>query len=241
MGEGMEKYQKVFGVVAILAIALIGGVVFSVMADGNADQERTISVTGEGEVTVVPDLAILGLVVEVEDKEVAKAQEMAADAMNDVMTALGEKGVLEKDIQTSGYSIDSRWKGGKDVGYRVKNTVKVKIRDINEIEDIIDAAVKAGGDLTRIEGRMAFGVDDPTPYYKEAREKAVGDAKKKAEQLAELNNMKLGEPISISESRGYAPSYGVYYKTAKIAKAPPISPGEMEIRLTVNIKYEIEE
>jgi Uncharacterized conserved protein len=100
----MEKYPKVLIMTVILAIALIG------MGAYNAtNQEKTISVTGEGEVTVAPDICILSLGIEAQDKEVTKAQAVAAGAMNDVMTTLEEKGILEKDIQTSAYSIDPVW------------------------------------------------------------------------------------------------------------------------------------
>ena len=238
----MKKYLKILGVAVMLAIALIGTVAFSVVpaksSNQESNQEGTISVTGEGKVTVVPDICILSLGVEAQDKEVAKAQKKTADAMNDVMTTLEEKGILEKDIQTSDYSIDPVWKERKIVSYRVKNMVKVKIRDVDEIGDIIDAAAKAGGDLTRIEG-IRFSVDDPKPYYAEVRRKAVGDAREKAEQLAELNDVELGGPISISESGGYVSSSEGYYRTMEVAGAPSISPGEMEIRLTVDITYAI--
>ena len=223
-----------------MAIVLMGTVAYNATAVADSNQEKTISVTGEGKVTVVPDICILSLGIEAQDKEVAKAQKKTADAMNDVMTTIKEKGILEKDIQTSDYSIDPVWKEKKIVAYRVNNMVKVKIRDVDEIGDIIDAAAKAGGNLTRIEG-IRFSVDDPKPYYAEARRKAVGDAKEKAEQLAELNDVELGEPISISESGGYVPSSKGYYRTMEVAGATPISPGETEIQLTVDITYAIRE
>ncbi|RZN72004.1 MAG: DUF541 domain-containing protein [Candidatus Methanolliviera hydrocarbonicum] len=243
----MEKYPKVLIMAVILAIALIGMGAYNATAVAcmscnqakiSSNQEKTISVTGEGEVTVVPDICILSLGIEAQDKEVTKAQAVAAGAMNDVMTTLEEKGILEKDIQTSDYSIDPVWEERKIVAYRVKNMVKVKIRDVDKIGEIIDAAAKAGGDLTRIEG-IRFSIDDPKPYYEDARRKAVCDAREKAEQLAELNGVKLGEPISVSESGGYVSSSKGYYRTMEVAGAPPISPGEMEIRLTVDITYPI--
>jgi hypothetical protein len=214
-------------------------------AEGNqvkisSNQEKTISVTGEGKVTVVPDICILSLGIEAQNKEVVKAQAVAADAMNDVMATLEEKGILKNDIQTSSYSIDPVWEEGEIVAYRVKNMVKVRVRDVDKIGEIIDATAKAGGDLTRIKG-IRFSIDDPKPYYAEARRKAVGDAREKAEQLAELNDVELGEPISISESGGYVSSSKGYYRTMEVAEASPISPGEVEILLTVDIIYSIKE
>ena len=239
----MKKSLKILA--AILAIVLVGTVSSNATAVADSIQEKIISVTGEGKVMAVPDICILTLGIEAENKEVVGAQGMASDAMNDVIATLKKNGVLEKDIQTSKYSIypvrkekNTWWGGGKIVAYRVRNVANVKIRDVNKIGKIIDDAAKAGGDLIRI-GEIRFNIDDPKPYYREARRKAVNDAIEKAEQLAELSGVKLGRPISISERGGLVSS--VERATYSRGAAPPISPGEMEIKLTVNITYEIKE
>ena len=107
---------------------------------------------------------------------------------------------------------------------------------------IIDAVARAGGDYIRINS-ISFTVDDPTAYHEEAREKAMADAKAKAKQLADLADVKLGKPIYISEAGGYIPV--PYPARAEMVPAPapapptPISPGETEIRLTVQVVYSI--
>ena len=108
---------------------------------------------------------------------------------------------------------------------------------------VIDAVAVAGGDLTRIDS-ISFSVDDTTGYYAEAREKAVADAEAKAKQLAEVAGVKLGKAVYVSES-SYVP--GPIYRqdliAEKAAGAPavetPISPGEMEITLNVQLAYAI--
>jgi uncharacterized protein YggE len=167
--------------------------------------------------------------------------------MNRVMAALEDNGVAEKDIQTQYFNIYQRtqWDEimGEEVviGYQVSNMVTTKIRDIDNAGLIIDAVVTAGGDLTRINS-INFSIDDPSVYLDEMREEAVADAKDRAEQLAQLAGVKLGKPIYISES-SYLPSPEyprVYYEGAVPAPAPPpISPGEMEITLNVQIAYAI--
>ena len=204
--------------------------------------QRMISVVGQGKVSAVPDMANLRLGVEAEDKEVATAQEIAAQTMNKVMAALGEGGVLKKDIQTRRFSIDPVRVQRVVVGYRVTNIVEAKIRDVEGVGIIIDAAVRAGGDLVRVES-IEFSVDDPTPYYREAREKAVKDARERAEQLAHLSGVGLGEPLEISESGGtpvpiYRGSY-LLKEATTFAPTTPISPGELEIEIRVNITYAI--
>ena len=212
-----------------------------------SNQQQGIWVTGEGKVTVVPDIAILSLGIEAQDTSVAQAQSQASEAMDRVMTALTENGVAERDIQTQYYSIQrvTRWDNDKQeevvIGYRVINTVTVKIRDIAKTGAIIDAVAASGGDLTRINS-IGFSVDEPSTYYGQAREKAMADATAKATQLANLANVTLGDPTYISENI-YAPIYRDAYRGAEAVPAPvetPISPGEMEITLNVTVGYAIE-
>ena len=212
--------------------------------DLNSQQEG-IWVTGEGKVTVTPDIATLWLGIEAQAATVAEAQSQAAEAMNEVMTALTDNGVDEDDIQTQYFSIDqvTRWDDFEDevvvVGYRVTNMVTAKIREIDKVGSIIDAVAAAGGDYTRINS-IGFSVDDPSAYYEEARQEAMADARAKAEQLADLAGVELGKPTYISEGVIYPP---VIYRDAgmeEAAPSTPISPGEIELTLTVQVAYAID-
>ena len=214
-----------------------------------AQQQNTgIWVTGQGEAMAVPDIAELRLGVEARADTVAEAQTQASEAMDKVVVALKDNGVAEKDIQTQRFSIYpvTRWIREKDeeeiIGYRVTNIVVAKIREMDKVGDIIDAVAEAGGDLTRIQG-ISFSVDDPTPYYEEARAKAVKDAKDKALQLADLADVKLGKPTYISEGTTYLPPVvrGLPEAEAVPMPAPetPISLGELKITLTIQIAYAI--
>ena len=121
--------------------------------------------------------------------------------------------------------------------------VTAKIRKVADTGMIIDAVARVGGDYTRING-ISFIVDDPTPYQKEAREKAMADAQAKAKQLSDSAGVKLGEPTYISESGGYIP-VPIIREVAGGAPMPapapiaPISPGETEITLNVQVAYSI--
>lgn len=213
------------------------------------NQQAGIWVTGEGKVTAVPDIATLRLGIEAQEATVAEAQTQASEAMDRVKAALIDNEVADRDIQTQYFSIHkvTRWDETKNqeivIGYRVSNMVTAKIRDIDNAGSIIDAVVKAGGDLTRIDS-ISFSIDDPSAYFGEAREKAMADAEAKAEQMASLAGVRLGKPTYISES-GYLPP-PIYPRVAyeevpmpAPAPPPPISPGEMEITLTVQIAYAI--
>ena len=212
-----------------------------------SQQNTGIWVTGEGKVSVIPDVAILTLGIEVQAETVAEAQAQATEAMVAVMDVLDDYGIAEKDIKTQRFSIQpvKRWDNGQEIllGYRVNNMVTVKIRQVDDTGVIIDAVAEAGGDYTRINS-ISFTVDDLTAYYEEAREKAIDDAETKAEQLAELAGVDLGKPTYFNESGGFIPVPREYYMAVPEAvpapaPSPPISPGETEIRLTVQVVYSI--
>lgn len=211
-----------------------------------SQQQVGLWVIGEGKVMAVPDVAILSLGIEAEAKTVAEAQRQAAEAMNKVMKSLTGNGILERDIQTQQFSIHPvrRWidkeRREEIIGYRVTNMITAKIRKIDKAGVIIDAAVEAGGNLIRIQD-INFTVDDPVPYHREAREKAVKDAVAKAKQIAEVAGIKLGKPIYISEVAAYIPLPRLKALTEMPPSPPtPISPGELEIRLTVQMVYKID-
>jgi hypothetical protein len=249
----MGKKKLLLSINLALALVVVGlvGCTSATAAPVETDgiyittQQQGIWVTGLGKVTAIPDVAILSLGVEAQTATVAEAQTQAAIAMDAVMDVLNDYGVASKDIKTQYYSIYPlrRWDDGKEtlIGYRVSNTVTVKIRNIEDTGGIIDAVTAAGGDYTRING-ISFTIDDPDAYKVEAREKAMADAKAKAEQLAQLSGVTLGKPIYIAESDGYMP---ILYREfdlmegAPSAATTPISPGETEISLTVQVVYAI--
>jgi uncharacterized protein YggE len=213
-----------------------------------SQQQVGLWVTGEGKAMATPDVVLLSLGIEAEAKTVAQAQRDAAEAMNGVMKELKSNGVAEKDIQTQRFSIYPMRKWIEDeqreiiIGYRVANIVVAKIRQVDKAGTIIDDVAEAGGDLTRIDS-IGFTVDDPTPYYEEAREKAIEDGIAKAKQMAQVADIKLGKLLYISEGTQYVPPVVVRdyaMKAEGMAPAPtPISPGELEIQITVQMVYAI--
>jgi len=211
-------------------------------------QNTGIWVTGQGEAMAVPDIAMLSLGIEARGNTVAEARGQASEAMDKVMQALKDNGIAEKDIQTQRFSIYPITTWNKDeekqeiTGYRVTNMVTVKIREIDKAGAIIDAVGQAGGDYTRVQG-ISFTVDDPTPYYAEARTKAMEDAKNRAKQLADLAGVGLGTPTYISEGAVYWPPTTRDFNEAGAVPAPapttPISPGELKITVNVQVAYAI--
>jgi hypothetical protein len=246
-----NKWLIVLG--SLAAIILAGIFLAGCGSEGSAGgtyningQQQGIWVNGEGKVTAVPDVAILSAGVQAQALTVADAQSQAAAAMDKVMTALKNGGVATKDIQTQNFNITrlTRWDDTKQqeiiTGYQVSNTVTAKIRDVNKAGEVIDAVAAAGGDLTRINS-ISFTIDNPATYQAQARQKAVADAAAKAKQLADAAGVKLGKPVYITEN-SYAP--GPIYRDvgAKAEGAPsvpttPISPGELDVIINVQIAY----
>lgn len=216
-----------------------------------SQQPQGIWVSGTGKVSVTPDMATLNLGVMAQEATVAQAQSEASGAMTKVMKALTDAGVAQKDIQTGYFSIsqqtswDNQTKTETITGYQVTNIVTVKIRDTTKVGSIIDSVVQAGGDFIRINS-INFSVEDPTQYYQEAREKAMTDAQNKAEQLAKLAGVTLGKPTYVVEESQTSPIYSRSYSNDSvavpaptIAVAPPISAGETEVTLNVQVAYSI--
>lgn len=247
----MKKHWLVaLSLVLMLAVVGFSGCTGGPTTIGTVDinsQQSGIWVSGTGKVAVTPDIAILSLGIEAQADTVAEAQAQAATAMEAVMTALADSGVAEKDIQTRYFSIYqvTRWDDFKNqqvvIGYRVTNIVTAKIRDVEQAGPVIDAVAAAGGDYTRI-NNISFSVDDPTPYYEEARQEAMADARVKAGQLANLAGVNLGKPTYISEGTVYPPVVyrdGGMMEEMALAPTTPISPGEIELTLTVQVAYAI--
>lgn len=159
-------------------------------------QPSGISVTGEGKLTLTPDVAEVRLGVEARARSAEEARNRAAEAMQAVVARLRENGVVEKDLKTSSLNVgqDRRFVNGQEVieGYRVTNMVSAKVRQLENVEKVIDAAVAAAGDLVRVDG-VTFTVDKPARLQAQLRELAVADARSRAEQIARLSSVGLGK------------------------------------------------
>jgi uncharacterized protein YggE len=237
----------------IISVALLVGIVGLVgcstqtTTGTSSSQQQGIWVSGEGKITAVPDIALINLGVEVQGEDVAVAQAEANETMEQVIQALKDLGINEEDIQTTYFNISqvTQWDYDKQdeniIGYRVTNTVTVKVRQIDKVGEVIDAAVAAGGNLIRISG-ITFSIDDPSSYYEQARTLAIGYAKAKAEQLASEAGINLGKITYMSEN-SYFSGYNYVVGDFKATEAPsttPISPGQLEITATVQIAYAID-
>ena len=124
------------------------------------------------------------------------------------------------------------------VGYQVTNTASITVRTLANAGAIIDAAAQAGGDSIRVQS-IYFSISDPTKYYTQARTLAVNDAKAKAQQLASTSGVTLGAITYIAENQGYNPP--IYNSGAAVpGTATPISPGQTQITMSVQMAFAIQ-
>lgn len=240
---------RVISAFALLALGALALACTSETTVLPADQEPPgLTVTGSGSVFGQPDVAVLNLGVHAEADTVAEAREQAATAMQAIQGALEQSGVQKKDMQTTHFSVQPKFdlvdKKMVLIGFAVDNVLTVKIRNIDTTGAVIDSAVAAGGDLTRIES-LHFTMDDPSSLEDQARQQAVAEARRKAETLARAAGVSLGPPRTISEGGGLTPipfEAAARFDLAQAAEAPtPIELGELEVRVDVQVVYTLVE
>ncbi|TFG35150.1 MAG: DUF541 domain-containing protein [Parcubacteria group bacterium] len=216
--------------------------------------DNSITISESGEVYAKPDLAITSFSVITEAKTVAGAISENTKKMNAVIAAVKNQGVEEKDLKTINFSISPHYdyydvnkiyiSGGTRVlsGYDVTQTLRVKIRDLTKVGNIIQAAVDNGSNEA---SDLQFTIDNQDALKKQAREDAIKKAKAKAEELAGQLGIKLVKIISFSENN-YVPYYYAMEKSSSVGMgggadaAPQIETGENKIQVTVSITYEID-
>jgi uncharacterized protein YggE len=222
-----------------LAVALAGGLL-AAPALAQVAPIAAISVSGEAQVSVPPDLAQIDAGVSTEAKTAREASEANNAAMGKVLLALKGAGIEEKDYQTSRLSLQPQYAPNRSgpnavVGYRAANRVAIKLRDVSKVASIIDTLVAAGANEL---GGVNFMVSAASKLLDEAREQAIADARRKAEIYARAAGVTLGSPVSISEEG--APGPMPFRKMAAgMAASAPVAQGEETLHVTVSVSWAI--
>ena len=206
-----------------------------------------ISVRGSGVVSAKPDMVNLQVGVQIQNTSLDSAQADAATKADAIMNQLKAAGIAEKDISTAQYNVEPvmNYRDNQPpevTGFRVTNIMNVKVRDIAKAGKLIDDLVKSGANTVY---GLSFSFSDPTAVMKQAREQAMNDAKAKAQELASLGGVALGAPIVIEDGGANVPpvimeqAAGRAMDSSTAAIAPPINPGQQEIRVEVTVSYAI--
>ena len=212
-------------------------------ADSNSPSPAVITVSGEGVVTAVPDMASLSVGVTTQAREATEAMAANNRAMASLVEALDKFGVAETDRQSSGFNIYPRYDRPIDgrnsteiTSYVVSNQMTVRYRDIDRLGELLSAVVASGSNQL---GSLSFGNTDEAELLDEARARAVANARHKASLYAEAAGGKLGRVVSISEAGASQPSPLMRAGMAMQMEAVPVAAGENEYRATVSVVFEL--
>lgn len=209
---------------------------------GPAKTLRQITVVGEARTSVAPDLASISLGVRAENAEAIIAMREVSEKMTQVIAELGDAGIDKADMQTQRISIDPVWsKSGYDgqrkiTGFVAANTLAVKVRDLSEVGEVLDAVLQAGANEFR---NLSFLVDDTEVVADQLRASAVKDALRKAGQLAEAAGMQLGAVRSIQEAGGNNGGYPMMAMEMARSDALPVEAGSLEFEHSVTVVVDL--
>ena len=258
MDKKIKNYLGIGALVSMVILA-ISSLLFANIYSKSIEPSsyRSFSVSGEGKITAIPDVAqfTFSLITE-GGKNIASLQQENTQKANRAIALLKDNGVEDKDIKTANYSLQPRYQYfscplGKNssakpcppaeiVGYSISQTVSAKIRDFEKAGEILSGVIQSG--VNSVSG-LSFAIDDKTEIENQARQEAIADAVKKAESIAQAGNFNLGKILSISEN-----SSPIFYRAAKsfgmsagedAIISPDIEPGSQEITVGVTINYEI--
>jgi uncharacterized protein YggE len=202
----------------LLAVAIGGGFyVYGQQIQADEETPALITVSGDGRVFAVPDIAELSFGVQTGRQRTAKeAMEKLKLSMEKVFAAVQAAGVEEKDIRTEYFSLNPAydWTDGTQVlrGYEASQSLRVKVRDLDNVSAVLAAATAAGANQA---GSVNFTIDDPEELRMQARQEAILEAQEKAKDLA--NQLGVG-----------------------VAQSTPLPAGEQEIQVDVSLTYEID-
>ena len=213
---------------------------------GSAQSEGPIVVTtGEGVVKLAPDRLWVSIAAESRAKSPKEAQRANADAMKAVLDRLKTLGLPDDAIRTSGYDLQPEFDfaNGRQTlrGYVARNSIEVRVDDITRAGDVLDAAVSSGA--TNVSG-IRFDLKDRAAAERDALRSAVADARRRADSAAAGAGMRVDRVLRIEEHRSMSPEprpmmMARQSMMADSAGAPPIAPGEIEVRVSVTLTSSI--
>ena len=242
----MRTKSMIVSIILLAAVALSACAPSGIAANPAAPQ-RTLNVTGAGQVSLTPDIAYIYVGVHSENASASDAMTENNSRTQVMIEALKKAGIDEKDIRTTNFSIWQQDKydplTGQPSGvkvYSVDNTVYVTVRKLESLGSLLDTLVKAGANNIN---SIQFDVADKTAAIKQARDAAVQDAKTQAQELAAVAGVTLGEITSVSfyeaTSSPVMDGFGKGGGGGAEAAAVPIQPGQMTLTVTVSMTYEI--
>ncbi|MDF1557583.1 MAG: SIMPL domain-containing protein [ANME-2 cluster archaeon] len=254
--------RKIYsGLVVLIALVVIAGTASAYFvqsstagtvttASGDEVRVNTINVGGTDTISMSPDEAIVYLGVQTQSKDAQSAQQENAVKMEKIIKALKSIGISEDDMETSGYSMypmrNYEMTEPTITGYTVSNQLKVTMKDIDNVGDVIDTAVDAGAN--EVQG-VSFTLSDSARQDARglALENAVKAARSDADTLASALDVVIVGPLEVTTSGGsvatpYPMSYAVAdemgYAGSAVRTPTPIQPGDVSVTAYVQVIYQ---
>ena len=216
-------------------------------AAAGAEELPSITVHGAGSVEAPPDMAIVSAGAVSQAEHVSAALTANNKKVAQILALAEAAGVARADVQTEAMSIhpvyeDKRGEAGLPAiaGYRVSNAVSIRLRKLDKLGDLLGRLATAGANNI---GNIRFGVNDPEAPLREARRRAVADARARAMLYAEAAGVSLGRVVRITETGSSLPhrdrKYSGRRALDKAGAAVPVAPGTLEFGATVTIRFAI--
>jgi len=219
----------VLGIAFIVCIIII----VAVMKVDQVQADNTLTVSGNSEISVKPDVAYVYAGIVTEAVTAAEAQSLNAEKTNKLMEVLN-------NFETENYNLYPKYNYDKETGessvyaYRVEHSLKITVEDLEDVGNIADLAVKNGANKIN---RIDFNLIDPNEAREEALKEAAEMAEEKAEAMAKAMGVKLKDVKSVSESSYNYRPYVAYAESA--AMDLKIAPEDVEVSASVSVVYKI--
>ncbi|MFA5995529.1 MAG: SIMPL domain-containing protein [Patescibacteria group bacterium] len=230
------------GLMLVAGVLLLVKTYYTIKPQPTNLAEHTITLSATGDAVAVPDVARITLSVLQEGDTVADVVNAGNSKMNDILKALKEQGLEEKDLKTTAYNLTPRYnyevQPYKIEKYQLEQAVQVTVRDFTKLSDVVAQATAAGANSV---GTPTFEVEDAEAVKSEARQEALARAKQKAEDLAKASGVKLGRLVSFAENEGTASSPEPYptMRGAADTIAPTFQAGDKTVSTTVSVTFEL--
>lgn len=207
--------------------------------------ETTLSISAEGSVNREPDIAFLNAGVQTRGETAQAAMSANSAAMNGVFDALAAADVDRSDMQTSNFSLQPQYdysnrQSGEPprlTGYQASNQLTVRVRDLDNLGETMDALVSAGGNTF---SGLNFALEDDRAAKNAARDIAMKEAIARAELYAAASGYEVARVVTINESGGFSPQpMAMMAEARSMDRSTPIASGEVGYLVTVNVTFEL--
>lgn len=236
--------RMLLGVVALAVAIPLAMPCSAQTASAQAISGTRLDVVATGQVNRAPDIVRINAGVQTQAPTASEAIRRNAEQMRAMRAALRAAGIAERDIQTSAINLSPEWRHAENrapefTGYRAHNMVNVRFRDIANAGRILDALVTAGAN--QIDGPI-FGIEEPEAALDEARTRALGNARARADLYARSLGMRVKRILAVSEGAGMSGPMPpmVRMEMAQDAAATNIAPGEQALTAVLTVSFELE-